>query len=161
MRDEALLFCRFIAIVAMTIWLGGFMFYGGLVVPILDDALGSYEAGMITRQVTNRLNVVGVVTVSWWFLLARVERRRGSRWVSASRLGLLIVTTLGLVALAVLHVIMDGVLDSRELRGFRSWHRLYLMVSTGQWLANLAILGTSLRIWTAIGEGKPRYPDPH
>src|SRR5690349_4032594 len=50
---------RFAALVAMCAWLGGFMFYGGAVVPILDEALGSFDAGQITRRVTDRLNLVG------------------------------------------------------------------------------------------------------
>ena len=145
---------RFAASVAMAAWVGGFMVYGGLVVAILDETLGRYEAGMITRRVTVGLNIIGMVAVGTCALLAWVEREVGRRIDRRSRLALLALSAASLLMLAVLHSEMDRRLDSTGLRGFKPWHRAYLMVSTGQWLANLGLIGVTIRIWTDRGPRK-------
>lgn len=142
---------RFAASVAMCTWIGGFMFYGGLVVPILEDALGRYDAGMITRKVTVGLNLIGAVSVVLGFLLIWAERRIGGVLERGVRLALALISAASLVGLFVLHSRMDRWLDTVGLRGFRAYHRLYLMVSTGQWLANLGIIALTIRIWTSAG----------
>ncbi len=140
------------------VWVGGFMFYGGAVVPILNDALGPHDSGMITRRVTNILNAVGLVAIFSSTALAWAERRTGPRWAIRTRTVLLILTALCLVALAALHLIMDDHLD-RGLPGFRRWHRIYLRVSTAQWIFNLGLLAVCLAIWTRREE--PRCdPEP-
>jgi len=139
---------RFAASVAMAAWVGGFMVYGGLVVTILEDALGRYEAGMITRRVTVGLNVIGMVAVAACSGLAWVERREGTRIERWIRLALLTLSAGSLILLVGLHWEMDRRLDATGLRGFRPWHRAYLMVSTVQWLANLVLIGLTIRIWT-------------
>jgi hypothetical protein len=50
---------------------------------------------------------------------------------------------------------MDAHLDGRGTRGFRPLHRLYLMISTGQWLANLGLLALTVRLWTTLGRASP------
>lgn len=142
---------RYLALVGMMVWVGGFMFYGGAVVAILEDALGSHDAGMVTRRVTNILNAIGAVVILWSIVLAWFERKIGQRWATRTRTGLLIVTTLCLVALAVLHIIMDNHLD-HQLPGFRRWHRNYLRVSTAQWLVNLGLLALYLKLWSRPDE---------
>ena len=57
-----------------------------------------------------------------------------------------------LVALAWLHVCMDGVLDLGASRildrpAFRSLHRWYLRVTTAQWLACILLTWWTLRAW--------------
>jgi Domain of unknown function (DUF4149) len=156
--DLPVFLCRFVALVGMVVWVGGFMFYGGVVVPILDEALGSHDAGMLTRRVTNSLNAIGMVVVLWSFLLAWLERRTGTRRTRATRIALLIATALSLAALAILHIIMDNHLDRYGLRGFRIWHRRYLMVSTGQWIVNLGLLAVYLQVWSKSDERRPKLP---
>ena len=149
MTGEAARFLtRFAAAVAICAWVGGFMVYGGIVVPILDDALGHFDAGMITRRVTNGLNAIGVVAVASGAGVAWVDRRLGTHIERALRLGLLILSAASLATLAGLHAEMDRRLDSVGLRGFRPYHRAYLIVSTGQWLANLGLIALTVRIWT-------------
>ncbi len=147
-NDLRLFFGRYLALVGMMVWVGGFMFYGGAVVSILDDALGSHDAGMLTRRVTNVLNAIGLTVILWSIVLAWFERRMGPRWAIQTRTVLLILTSLCLIALAALHVIMDNHLDRVGLPGFRQWHRAYLRVSTAQWLVNLGLLAIYLTTWT-------------
>ncbi|MDB5353305.1 MAG: hypothetical protein JWN86_4552 [Planctomycetota bacterium] len=149
---------RFLAIVAMSVWLGGFMFYGGVVVAILERALGRLDAGTITRDVTDVLNGIGVVTVAVWWVMLGIERRDSTRACRLARTGALTFSSLSLLALLILHVLMDHHLDRHGLDGFRPWHRGYLMTSTAGWVANLACVGLSLRIWTPgppVAIGRP------
>lgn len=58
---------RLLLLWALMFWQGGFMFYGGVVVPVGSRILGSdLEQGWITRSVTNYLNVAGAVALALW-----------------------------------------------------------------------------------------------
>ena len=132
---------------AMAVWVGGFTFYGGVVVPILNDELDHLQAGGITRRVTDILNMVGLVTVSIWSVAAWTERGLGPTWVRRGGLALLGATSVLLVALIVLHRVMDIRLDAGRLPDFYPLHRMYLATSTAQWLANLGLIVASLLVW--------------
>jgi hypothetical protein len=149
---------RFLAIVAMSVWLGGFMFYGGVVVSILERALGRLDAGMITREVTNVLNGIGVMTVAVWWLLLVIERGDSTRLCRVARTGALTFSSLSLVVLILLHVLMDYHLDRHGVHGFRPWHRAYLIASTAGWVANLVCVGLTLRIWIPRSSGAIGLP---
>jgi hypothetical protein len=121
------------------LWLGGFTFYGAVVVPILHDTLDGLQAGGITRHVTDWLNLIGLVAVvlAWaWAWADRGGRQRG--W--ASPRPWLVMISLLLIAQFGLHAIMDRRLDAGALRDFYPWHRAYLIVSTAQWAAQVALL---------------------
>lgn len=150
-REFGAFLIRYAAMMGACVWVGGFMFYGGVVVPILDEALGSTDAGMITREVTDGLNLVGAATLAAWAVLVVVEWRRGPRWAVWSRCALVAASASALAALFVLHNVMDAHLDERGLGGFRPLHRQYLVISTAQWGANLLILALGLGIGTGLG----------
>jgi len=143
---------RSIGLVAMAVWVGGFTFYGGVVVPILNDELDHLQAGGITQRVTNVLNAIGVVTVVLWSIIAWVDRATSPAWVRRVRLGLLAMSTISLAVLIVLHRVMDHRLDGGHLGEFYPLHRLYLATSTGQWLVNLGWIAASLALWQS---GRP------
>jgi hypothetical protein len=142
-----LLLLRWVGLVALSVWFGGFTFYGAVVIPVLHDAMESAEAGNVTRQVTDTLNAIGVGTLAWWWGLAWSERATGPEWAARTRLGLLGLDSAILGGLIVLHQVMDQRLDAGSLRGFYPLHRAYLMASTVQWVANIALVGVSLWIW--------------
>ncbi len=156
---------RFTSLVAMTAWVGGFMFYGGAVVSILEDALGRFDAGMITRRVTVILNAVGIASIGLWWCLAWLERGNGHRRLRLARSWSLGLSTASLVVLIALHAMMSRHLDERGTTGFRPWHQAYLLVSTLQWLFNLVILASSLHLWSNPPSGirpvaaRKREPD--
>jgi hypothetical protein len=149
-----LLALRSLAIVAYSVWVGGFTFYGLAVIPILHDELDRLHAGQITQRVTDWLNLIGLVTLSVWWILAWAERRVGPssfRWI---RVGLLGTTTALLAFLAVDHAILDDRLARYGLEGFYQRHRVYLIASTIQWVVNLGIVPVTLAIWNGTPEAR-------
>lgn len=155
------IFLRFLLFQAFLLWQGGFLFYALVVVPIGTDLLGSAtEQGMITRHVTNWLNLFGVA----WVVLFLVDllvtpdaspRRRRVRW------GGWAISVLGLVVLVGLHPVMAGMLDQEggyPVRMFGFLHGVYLWVSAAHWVAGLVLAWTTLRAWQAVDGLQPLPP---
>ena len=138
---------RFLCLSTLSVWVGGFTFYSAVVIPVLHESLGRLETGTITQEVTNSLNAAGGVTVALWWLAAWTERSSHPVPARRIRLGLLAATTIILLVLVGLHRVMDGRLESGSLRGFYPMHRIYLIASTAQWLANLGLLAVALVPW--------------
>jgi hypothetical protein len=146
------LFRRLLLLVSLAFWQGGFMFYGGVVVPVGASVLGSEtEQGFITQSVTNYLNLAGAVCVTIWGATLAFDVRRSSRlgrlcW--ATWLGIAI----GLGVLISLHLVMDRGLDSAghailDEAKFLRLHEAYITISTIQWLFCLTLLGLTLQAW--------------
>src|SRR6516225_1840497 len=101
---------RFLVVMALLFWQGGFLFYASVVVPVGQEELGSHRRqGFITRKVTNYLNLAGAVALGVLALdLAAHDR---SRWRRATRglswLGMAVT----LAGLATLHWYMDDWLE--------------------------------------------------
>jgi hypothetical protein len=150
---------RILVIAALMFWQGGFTFYAAIVVPIGQDTLGALDQGLLTRQVTNYLNVAGAVCLALlaWDLRAKPSTAKPWDWLrSSSWLGMVMT----LVFLAILHHRLDRLLDLDAGRildrgAFRVEHRWYLWVSTAQWAMALLFLAGTLRVWAVqdAGEG--------
>jgi hypothetical protein len=145
---------RFLVLVALMFWQGGFTFYAAVVVPVGQEELGSHlQQGFITRQVTNYLNLSGAVAliVFGWDIAATRERSAARRWTRwAAWLGMMVT----LLALAWLHQQLDQLLnlELRELANpkvFRGAHRWYLWLSTVQWAFGLGYAVLALQAWRA------------
>src|SRR5580700_10244682 len=90
---------RFLLLVSIAFWQGGFMFYGGVVVPVGAAVLGSeVEQGFITQAVTNYLNGAGAVCVTVWGIMLWLDAPRSS-WLGRTSWALWsgLVVTLGLL----------------------------------------------------------------
>jgi len=145
---------RFLVLVALMFWQGGFTFYAAVVVPVGQKELGSHlEQGFITRQVTNFLNLSGAVALPLlaWDVAVSADRsrvRRGLRWSAWTGMVLMLLT------LVRLHQELDRLLnlETRELanpQAFRTGHRWYLWLSTVQWACALAYAALALPAWRA------------
>jgi hypothetical protein len=146
-----LLFRRFLVVIALFFWQGGFTFYASIVVPLGQQVFGHLRQGFLTRQVTVYLNVAGAaaLTVMVWDLIAAVDPRpwrRRSRWLLWTAL---LLTLLGLFwlhgRLNEQLVIKGRIILDPEL--FHTRHRLYLWISTVQWACSLLYLFITLVIW--------------
>jgi hypothetical protein len=142
---------RFLVIQALALWQGGFLFYATFVVPVGTSVLGSSaEQGAITRRVTDYLNACGVAAllVCLWDLAGRHRGNALVRWRWLFWLGMAVI----LGGLITLHVPMESLLDdptagSAGRSHFRALHRLYLWLSTAQWLLALGYVYLTLRAW--------------
>ena len=78
---------RFLVLVALMFWLGGFTFYAAVVVPVGQEDLGSHlEQGFITRQVTKYLNLSGAIALlllAWDVVASHDRSRPGARPLGA------------------------------------------------------------------------------
>jgi hypothetical protein len=146
---------RFLVLVALMFWQGGFTFYAAVVVPVGQSVLGSHlDQGFITREVTNYLNLAGAVALLLlaWDVAAAPPGRGGHQRLRWLAWGGLAVT---LVALCALHPRLDTLLDVEnhnitDGRPFRSLHRTYLWVSTVQWAFAVAYTGLTLVAWREV-----------
>ena len=121
-------------------WFGGFGFYVSIVVPIGTEILGSArDQGVITQQVSFWLNVFGAIATAAmaWESIASWKNSPTSRrrWL------LICVIFFGLMqgGLFYLHPILSEMFDVTELDisdevKFYNLHRVYLWLSTFQWL---------------------------
>lgn len=143
---------RFLTLMFLLFWQGGFLFYVSVVVPVGTSVLGSAkDQGFITRGVTQWMNVSGGVALAV-MALDVICTMGESRWGRRGRWSSVAIMAIFLIALVVLHRRMDAYLDPEigELlnrRAFYPLHRIYLWVSTFQWVFGLAYLGLTLRAW--------------
>jgi hypothetical protein len=148
---------RFLVLVLLMFWQGGFTFYASVVVPIGTEVLGSArEQGWITRRVTVWLNVAGLAALAalGWDIAADRDPVRLRRWL---RCLTWLLMAASLVGLLWLHERLDSLLDLENLRilsrpTFRAWHRWYLWISTAQWAGGLLALLLMLGAWRASNE---------
>jgi hypothetical protein len=157
---------RYLVLIALMFWQGGFTFYSAVVVPIGQDLFGRKQ-GFLTREVTFWMNVSGAIALlvlAWDTAAVRdLASRRSLRWWC------LLVMIVGLGALVWLRPQMDQYLDVEELRivdrsSFRFAHRWYLWISTGQWGAGLVYILCMLLAWRyedclAVSAAQAETPD--
>jgi hypothetical protein len=141
---------RMLLLVSLMFWQGGFMFYGGVVVPVGARVLGSEtEQGFITQSVTNYLNAAGAVCLIVILEHLWHNRRHG---VGKLEWSVWSLATFSVAFLAVIHRQMDQVLsvDSSSVLDpgrFGRFHKIYIATSTLQWLASLAMLLLAVVRW--------------
>ncbi len=150
---------RFLVLVALMFWLGGFTFYSAVVVPVGQSVLLSHtEQGFITREVTNYLNLSGAAALTFfaWDIACSPDRLRSRRWIRwLTWTGMLLM----LGALIWLHGHLDGLMnvDLHELtdrKAFRFGHRWYLWLSTFQWAFGVVFAGVTLLAWRAEDQSR-------
>jgi hypothetical protein len=147
---------RFLLMVAVMFWQGGFTFYAAVVIHVGKEVLGSHlEQGFVTRSVTNYLNVAGAVALLLWGWDIAVTMDSGTR--RKLRWALWGVMVLALGVLAWLHVRLDGLLDPSVFEildspRFLELHRWYLYVSEVHWGGSLILAALTLLAWRAEDE---------
>ena len=143
---------RVLTAMTFSLWFGGFTFYAAVVIPVGRRVLGGdTPQGFITEQVSDRLNVLALVTclVLYWNTRAVPP---ASRRLRTAMLVTWAVFALSLVALMLLHPMLDAMLDQStrsipQPATFYSAHRVYLIVATVQWLASAIHFPLVLVAW--------------
>lgn len=139
---------RFLLLLSLSFTFGGFLFYASVVVPLGTQVLGSTTQGFVTREVTNVINIASVFSsvATLVFCWAGTGGRQSASQ-SSVRVPLICAVTIGVSAVFLiwLHRHLDEAMAEDEFAvidavSFYSMHRVYLWVSTIQWLASLPIL---------------------
>lgn len=152
---------RVLLLLAFAVWQGGFMFYGGVVIPVSTQVIGSeLQQGFVTQTVTNYLNLLGGACLAIWavelFFLTQATRLARSIWAFLA---------ISLLVLVMIHLQMDRLLDSSgqfvlDERQFHWCHRAYLAISTLQWLGSIGLLAATVSSWTHT-ERRAGWIDDH
>src|SRR4051812_33150203 len=103
---------RYLSIIGLCFWLGGFTFYAGVVIHVGHRVFDSpREIGFLTQAVTLWLNRSGVIVLL--ILLANQFRsaRVASRWVRNAQFSTLLLMAAIQVALFLMHPKLDVLLD--------------------------------------------------
>ena len=141
---------RMLLLLTLMFWQGGFMFYGGVVVPVGAEILRSdTKQGFVTQAVTNYLNVAGVVCLIVWLEYLWHYRRKG---VSSAEWWVWSMMAISLFGLAGIHLQMDQILVAEtttvsDPKQFHLLHKMYIVTSSLQWLACLVLLFLTLQSW--------------
>jgi hypothetical protein len=149
------LLCRFLVIMALLFWQGGFLFYASVVVPVAQAETSHLHQGFITRQVTNYLNLSGAIALG--ILALDLAASDPKPWRRIARGVLWLGMALTLAWLAWLHADLDALLARDPMRildppAFGVGHRMYLWISAIQWIFGLAFLWLTLATWRAADQ---------
>ena len=151
---------RTLLLASFAMWFGGFGFYVSIVVPIGTDVLGSsLNQGMITRQVTQWINVFGGIAVAMMLLESLLTWKYLPVALRLMQLGLCLLMIAALIGLVNLHPILDSMIDVAEVEvtdqvNFYPLHRVYLWVSTIQWIAAWIWLLVLMICWRMMAAPK-------
>jgi hypothetical protein len=144
---------RFLALVALIFWQGGFTFYAAVVVPVGQQVLGSHlEQGFITREVTWYMNIAGAVALAVLageMLASDQSLQLRNKWRWALWIGMVGALFVLVIAHARLNAFID--VDAHaitERAHFRVLHRIYLWISTLQWVFGWIYLWLMLKSWS-------------
>ncbi len=137
---------RTLLLACFSMWFGGFGFYVSIVVPIGTDILGSARnQGMITQQVTDWLNLFAGIAVVAMLLESYVSWKSCAGFSKWWLLSFSVLVGVLLGGLVWLHPVLDAMIDPNDMEisdeaKFYQLHRLYLWLSTIQWIAAWAWL---------------------
>src|SRR4051812_25885455 len=159
-RDGGEFLLRYLSIIGLCFWMGGFTFYAGVVIHVGHRVFGSHrEIGFLTREVTVWLNRTGVIVLLILLANHLFYSRTGSPWLKNIRLGTLLLMAAVQAALFLIHPRLDQILDFPghailNHSSFHSLHLLYINLSTLQWSAALVQLGAVLLAWRRSDQGR-------
>jgi len=146
---------RTLTVLVLSVWLGGLVFYAGVVIPVGSGVVGGHRVfGFITRVVTPWLNRIGVMVLLvllpqvWAGRRAAARRARSWSWS---------IMAAAQAALFVLHPWVDALLEPVGRRimdadAFYLRHRVYLLVTTLQWCSGVVLLWAVLVLWSDLDE---------
>jgi hypothetical protein len=144
---------RFLVVLALMFWQGGFMFYGAVTVPVTRAVLAPNpnprpEPSRITAQVTQWMNLAGTLALLVTFLdcwSSPLVKRRW-RWVGWALMALPHPIVIWMHREMSDQMSIAG-FHSSDMRQFHYWHQTYLILNTIQWLGGMIFTVHSLKSW--------------
>ncbi len=153
------IFRRFLVLLVLFFWQGGFLFYSAVVIHISRTELGPRsKATVITTNVTYYLNLAGMasmVPLLWDVFAPDVSRRR--RWLRGGLWAMLLLTlAVQLFLYGELKHMVAPILAGEDPPTFQLAHKAFLWATTVQMAATIGYLIASLLAWRAAdrAEGK-------
>lgn len=143
---------RFLVLIALMFWQGGFTFYVSVAVPMGTAVLRSaLHQGFITRRVTEWLNVTAAVALAV-LAVELVLCRETSRRAAWARRALWLFMAACQAALFRLHAVLGEMMVEKgrvltDPEGFYPIHRVYLWAHTAQWFAGVVFVVLTLVAW--------------
>ena len=139
---------RFLVVAALLFWMGGFTFYGAVVIPIGLREIGKLQA-QVTGPVTFYLNLAGIAALlpfGWDLLRCRdpSPRRSATRWIAWTGMAATLACLFALHALLT-HQVASG--TSAGEPSFHLTHKAYLWIGTAQWVCGVLFTILSLAAW--------------
>jgi hypothetical protein len=144
-----LLIRRFLVVFALMFWMGGFMFYGAVVVPTNRIELKDMpQRGTITQKVTEWMNFAGTLALLVLFVdaYASASGRQLGRWISWTGMMIPHLFLIWLHNELTKQMAVPG-FHLSDMKGFLIWHRVYLITNTVQWFSGMVFLALTLRQW--------------
>jgi hypothetical protein len=144
---------RYLTVIILAMWMGGFTFYALIVIPTATKVLASVRmAGFITEQVTNWLNLMGIAAISFFLWNVVAEWNRQTRFRRYGLIATWAVMALTQIALFATHPFIDHLLNPRshtlhDYDRFLFLHTVYLSFATAQWTAALLYLWLLFACW--------------
>ena len=135
---------RVALLAGLSLWLGGLTFYALIVVPTGTSLWGSVQQGFLTQRVTAELNMISSVVLILLLINAVIARRR-SLWLTW--IGLTLAQLLLIVQHGRLSAALDPVTQMIIGEGFYDQHRVYLLVTAGQWVLGWSHFWCVIRNW--------------
>lgn len=137
-------FVSFLINLAWIFWFGGLTFYMAVVVPIGGDIIGSDVQGEITSVVTGYINVASMLAACLMYFRGRKLDSKVIVWSAI----MILLSSIVLVWLRLqLLARMDAPDDLTDATSpwfselsFYTIHRVYLWITTAQWICGLAIV---------------------
>ena len=139
-----------LSVLAWALWMGGFTFFTSVSLRVAHKLLSeSKEFGYVTQVVTDRLNLIGLITLvllltqlatHWQVLARRLRSLLSFTWL---------ILAITLVYLFNLHNAIDAVIDFEQrvvtdADAFEPLHVRYKQVAAAQWLAAVVHLTVML-----------------
>lgn len=122
----------FLELAAISVWIGGIVFFSLAVAPSLFRTLGPHTAGRALRQIFPRYYLIGIAC---GVILMAVTAARGWLWhwnrLTSILLGVLaFMTGINLLARQAIVPMLDAAREAGRKRQFARLHRLSLLLNT-------------------------------
>ena len=147
MANSALLARRFAVFCALGLWIGGTTLYTGFVIKIAHRLLPGGKFGLVTRDVTGAINLIGVAALAVLLVNLVAEWRPQGRIVRWGGAGSWAVCALTLGVQFGLRSALAGLMGSPDRARFDRLHEAYEMATAIQWFAGMVHGGCVLAAW--------------